>query len=813
MNTTLFGGKLPMRATVLPLLAAVLFTAGCAVDATKFTCTSSAECPTGYHCDMGTATSAGTFKCASGAAQQKTLAADASKFLLAKRPSADGTVRTTISAGAGAVTSTPNFVGVRLVAKRGNSDVSESQVLADGSVLQVQVPEAAGQVSLRVQDDSGHSIPVTGYRQQIELSFLGKDVPGNVNPIAAYDASTVTDSLFDPGVWIPGLTEIPASSPVVKNIVSPAAYNGLASIDGVSASTTPPAQPSATGALGWEQLSSAATDTNAGFAPSARTGMAVAQLGISVAGDYYPFMAYGGADGTGAPADSTPTIHAFNPDGIGWTSVQTNTQTSSPGPFPSNYIPYGLATAGQLATISRAGTALAPGGSYNCTSGACNGINYNLNVVVAGGVKPDGTLTNNLFAYGSKTIGANIYLGWWDETAEGTNLGTPSPRLLAPNAGMASTVVFSIPVPSGTIQNFFQGAVMVGGQGIIPAGQPGANNDLANGGAACQYLTTFTFGSAAPTFQVSTCTNAQWATAAAAGQIGYRTGQALTSTDDTSADGVSVYMFGGTRANGPAGTSGLQNDLWRGTISVVCSVGPPATPPCTAAGAVAQTQITWSVVPTSGTKPTPRSGSAIAFNEFRKLTLYGGSDATGPLQDVWELDLTAPMPVGGFPWRKLTLDAAPALAPGARTRAVMLGQLGYLNNNATMLFGGAVGGTPTSDVWVLSRQSASRLLIAAPSGMGSPDTATNLSLTLRTFNPPYFGAPVYIWNGGNSRWDFVAYPLVGSSFATLPRPTAYLQPNGSFYFLMNTRNRSTPTYNSLANLVPVDALEVTLDFQ
>jgi len=47
----------------------------------------------------------------------------------------------------------------------------------------------------------------------------------------------------------------------------------------------------------------------------------------------------------------------------------------------------------------------------------------------------------------------------------------------------------------------------------------------------------------------------------------------------------------------------------------------------------------------------------------------------------------------------------------------------------------------------------------------------------------------------------------------LLQPTAYLQSNGSFYFLMNTRNRSTPTYDSAANLVLVDGLEVTLDFQ
>ena len=489
--------------------------------------------------------------------------------------------------------------------------------------------------------------------------------------------------------------------------------------------------------------------------------------------------------------------------------MATNTQTSSPGPFPSNFTSFGLASAAQLATISRSGTALAPVASYNCTTGACNGINYNLNVVVAGGVKADGTtLTNNLFAYGSRTAFGNIYLGWWDETAEGTNLGTSNPRLLVPNAGMASAILYGIPVPAGTNQNFFYGAVMVGGRGIIPAGQAGANNDT----AACQYLTTFS-GSVNPTFQVSSCTTSQWATGAAAGQIGYRTGEALTQTDDGS-EGATVYMFGGNRANGPAGTSGLQNDVWKGTISVVCSAGPPATPPCTAVGAVAQTQITWTLLSTAGTAPatapTPRSGSAIAFGEPRKLIVYGGTDATGPTQDAWELDLSAASP---YPWRKLALDPAPALDPGARTGATMLGQLFYMSYWATLLFGGSVGGTPTSDVWALSKQSASRLLIAAPAGLNSPDTATNLTFKVHSADPSFFGTPLYIWNGGNSRWDLLTQPILGGAFISLLNPLAYLQPNGSFYFLLNSRNRSTPTNLNTSNVGTLDGLEISIGFQ
>jgi len=95
MNPISSGGNLPMQKTaVLSFAAALLLVAGCQVDPTKFRCTSSAECPTGYHCDLGTATAAGTLKCANGAAPQKTLAADASKFLLLRGPSPDGTVRT-----------------------------------------------------------------------------------------------------------------------------------------------------------------------------------------------------------------------------------------------------------------------------------------------------------------------------------------------------------------------------------------------------------------------------------------------------------------------------------------------------------------------------------------------------------------------------------------------------------------------------------------------------------------------------------------------------------------------------------------------
>jgi hypothetical protein len=784
-------------------------------DPSNFACTSSAECPGDYHCDLGTATTQGTLKCVSGAPAAKTITVDASKFLLVKQPAADGTLRTTISAAPGAVASTTDFVGVRLLAVAGSEELASSPVQADGSVAVFQLPHADTQVTLRTQDDSGHTVAVTGYPERVVMSFTGKNVPGTQNEIAAYDAATGTSALLDPATWVADLTELPTTSPVTNGVVSPAAYNGLASIDGVVSVTATAPQPTAAGPIGWEQISIAPTAASSVVAgPSPRTDMAVARLGISVPAGSYQFIAYGGLDASGAPADpgTAPTIWAFNPNPnpVGWATVPTTTSTSAPGPFPSNFASFGLASAGQLATISRSGVALAPGGFFNCTTGACNGINYSMSFFVAGGTKADGTRTDNLFAYGSRTIGSNIFLGWWDATAEGTNLGATSPRLLVPNSGMASAVLFGIPVPAGTNQNFYPGALMVGGQGIIPAGQAGANNDT----AACQYLTTIS-GSANPTFQVSSCTTAEWATGAAAGQIGFRTGQALTPSDSESS---AVYMFGGARSAGPAGANGLQNDLWKGTISVVCSVGPPATPPCTAVGSSAVTQISWTQIPTAGTapnsKPSPRTGAVMAFNEFRKLVVYGGTDANGPQTDVWELDLSpATPPVGGFVWRRLSLEpAAGALAPAARTKPIMLGSLSYAVANATLLFGGTVGTTPTNDVWALTRQGTPRLLIKAPSGITSPAQASNASMTISAVGTSqFFLNLLYGWDG--TAWQLLGSPAQnGNIFVSPQNALNYVQADGNVYLMLMSRIRSTTT-STPSNTVQLDGLEVALDFQ
>ncbi|HYV67324.1 MAG TPA: hypothetical protein VE964_13865 [Myxococcales bacterium] len=804
-----------LRTLQLACLAAALAAAGCkGPDPSGFSCSSSQECPSDYHCDL-----AGSLKCVSGAPVPKTITADASKFLLVRQPGTDGTVRSTISASPGALTSSPDFVGVRVIASKASQDVASAPVQSNGSVPVFQLPQADTQVSLRAQDDSGHQVPITGYHERVVVSFTGKDVAGNTNPIAAYDAATGTNALFDPAVWTAGLTEIPASSPLVNGFVTPAAYNGLAAIDGISVATAFAPQPTANGPIGWERISFAPNATDPTFSgPSPRTDMAVGQISIGAPSGFYQFVAYGGLDSTGAVADpgSTPTIWAFNPNQnpIGWTTVPTVTSNTT-SPFPSNFASNGLPITSP--NISRAGVALGFGNSFNCTTGACSGTNYNFSFFVAGGLKPDGTKTNNVFAYGTKTQGSNIFLGWWDATAEGTNLGASNPRLLAANSRMATAQLFNIPVPSGTNQIFYSGIVMVGGDGIIPAGQTGANNDT----AACQYLTTF--GGANPTFQVNSCTTPEWATAAAAGQIGFRTGQAFTATDNAGGDNAVVYMFGGSRSAGPAGTTALQNDLWKGTISVVCTVvTPPATPPC-AAGAVAATQITWQLLPTAGTapttKPSARSGAVIAFNESHKLVLYGGTDGTGAQNDVWELDLspgtTPPAPpLGGFVWRKLTLEpTAGAIGPPARTKTQMLGSLSYANASATMVFGGTVGTTPTNEVWALSRQGTPRLLIKAPTGISSRSTATNGTLSVTAVGTSiFFLNELYGWDG--TVWQVLGQgSQSGNIFGAPGNALSYVQADGNMYLMVMSRVRSTVSSVPSNFSAQLDGLEAALDFQ
>jgi len=804
MNTTLFGGKLPMRATVLPLLAAALFAVGCSVDATKFTCSSSGECPTGYHCDMGTAAAAGTFRCASGSAQQKTLAANASKFLLVQRSNADGTVRSTIAADVGAVTSTPDFVGVRVIASQGGTDLASSPVLADGSILQFQLPNPLLQVQLRVQDDSGHSVAVTGYPERIELSFLGKDVAGNKNEMAAYDAVSVSNSLYPPPTWVstggPGgsaLTELPPSYTVLADGGSspPASYRGVAQLDGVSISSNFAPQPDRDGgtAMGWEQITSISTNTTTALTPPPRVGATMMVSSGSV-------LMYGGAapDVDGGVVDPAGTWYTFSPNGgIGWTAVQPPAPGSR-DPFPST----SFGSPGVSAPTPRANAAMGAGGSLSCSPAPCTQTSHRF--IVAGGSNSTGGLTDRLYAYGDKVIlftgGSNTYTGWWDLTTEFGD--GPVNKLPVPNAGMAHAPLFSIPVPLGNTSQQHAGAVLVGGVNIPPGTAASAWDNI-----ACQIIVGLPYSTtpgAAGT--VASCTTPEFATGA--GAIGFRSGVALAPSD---LGDSSVYLFGGNRSGAlsPA-ANGFKNDVWQGTINVVCNPGGTPTP-CSA-GTTPQFKVTWGPAPVpvaASPLPPPRTNAGIAFADSRRLTVYGGRGAAGNiLTDVWELDLSV-LPATPQ-WRQVGLDPSPALAPAARTKFTFLGNLGYASNWTGLLISGLVGTSPSMDVWALSKQAPARLLVKAPVKLPALDTATNMTLGITSIGP-LFGAPLYIWDG--SAWRLVSSPgLPGTIFETLTNAAGFVQPDSSIYLMFMQRSRSVPGFSNINATIALDTLQLAIDF-
>ena len=489
--------------------------------------------------------------------------------------------------------------------------------------------------------------------------------------------------------------------------------------------------------------------------------------------------------------------------------------STTASPFPSRFL-----SGGVDAPVTRANASMGPAGPFSPGTPGATNLVYSF--FMAGGTDASGARTNKVYAFGDRvtTSNGNKFTGWWDESVE---FGAGA-RLAVPNAGMASASLFNVPVSQGpaTAPSSYAGMVLVGGEGNTPGAAVGANDS-----AGCQFITSTSF-STAPTFQVSSCTadpsglNGNMFLTTTGG-IGFRTGVALTNTDNF-AEGATVYLFGGNRTGATtAGLNGLQNDLWKGTIAVVCNPANAsnAPPPCTVVGATAVTQITWSLVATAaGTKPSPRAGAVMAFGDPRKLVVYGGTDGSGLQQDLWELDVSAPTPT----WRRMAVEPTPALAPVARSKAIMLGaatnggSASYASAAATLLFGGTAGTTLTNDVWVLSRQAPPRLLIKAPVGISSRSQVTNASLSITaagTLAISFFSTQtpnlLYAWDG--SAWQFVGAPAItGNIFASPQNAMSYVQADGNIYLMLMSRFRATPTFASTSP-VQLDGLEVTLDFQ
>jgi galactose oxidase-like protein len=760
------------KTAVLTFAAALLLIAGCQVDPTSFRCTSSAECPSGYHCDLGTASAAATLKCANGAASQKTLAADASKFLLLKGPSPDGTVRTVITASAGAVTSTPDFIGVRVVASQGGADLADSQIATDGSVLAFQLPQATAQVSLRVQDDSGHSIPVTGYNQQIELGFEGKEVAGNTNQTGAYDVTTTSDSLYPPAAWIssgPGADggvapEFAATDTVLADggVQSATSYASAAYLDFHQATTAFPSLTSDSSSIGWQEFAPIPTTLSTNVTPPARVGGTLSNIG--------GLVLYGGTTAAGGAVDTLGTFYTIDTLN-GWTKVIP--------PAGVNSTPLGGAIAG---------VGLGFGGSFSC-SGACT--QFSLQFSMAGGItNTSGSMTSKVVAYGTRTDSTVtptvVTTGWFD-----------AGNLPLANAAMASAPA-TVPVsnsPTANTSDQYAGLLMVGGQAINTAVANDANGCLVYAGFASSPNTNLSRNTAFP------CNDPNGSFVTASGGIGFRTGVTVVPVDSTT-----FLLFGGSKSGGTSG-NGLKNDLWQGKLACNGAAGVPCT-----------TQVTWTQLLPTGTPPSARTnaGGAIwqttftftgfpfTININRRLVISGGTDASGVVNDLWEYDLPANA------WRQVRQDAGSALAPVTRTRPMMAG-----DGARAYMFGGLISGTPTDQMWTTSRQGTARVLMKAPLGLPSIDTATGMKITVDgnglTSATTTQG---YLWDG--SKWRFVGTGLqdaFGTRLVVSPTApgTAFVQPDGNIYLLLQQAQRATTQFSG--SPVGVDRLKMTVDFK
>jgi hypothetical protein len=278
-------------------------------------------------------------------------------------------------------------------------------------------------------------------------------------------------------------------------------------------------------------------------------------------------------------------------------------------------------------------------------------------------------------------------------------------------------------------------------------------------------------------------------------------------------DSSIFYLFGGSRSgSGVAGVDGLQNDLWIGQLSVVCSTA--GAPPCTAAGAVQQLQVSWSQPAVAGTPPSARANAQIAFGgDYGHLLVYGGTSAAGAQQDVWEVDFTVPTPA----WKRLTMAGGAALGPGVRTGAVLVGSNPGVSaydgsNYAGYLLGGSVGGQLQSDVWKLAHESSPRLLFVFPTGIGSPAGLTNASLSATIFrsSSSLFRFGAYAWDGVGWKMLDQSTPAI-TALTTTGNAASYVQPNGNVYVLVEGTRRPTP--GNAAFAPGVDSLQLTLDFQ
>ena len=111
------------------------------------------------------------------------------------------------------------------------------------------------------------------------------------------------------------------------------------------------------------------------------------------------------------------------------------------------------------------------------------------------------------------------------------------------------------------------------------------------------------------------------------------------------------------------------------------------------------------------------------------------------------------------------------------------------------------------EVWALSKQAPSRLIVKAPVSLPRLDLATNLRFSVLAFGPVF--APLYVWDG--SSWRFVAdaNEIMG---ATLPNATGFIQPDSNVYLMFMPPYRSVPGFTNNFYTSTIDSFQAFVDF-